>query len=245
MSPSHSELVNLPWDADFFGFPVARLRLQSAAQADIGPLLAHAQAQGTRLIYLVADPADGGANRTAAAHGARLVDEKVTYLMALAGEGEAPLPALDGAIHAAVAPSAQLERLAWQSGEYSRFRLDPGFETDAYQKLYSLWLRNSLSGQLARVVFAYGPPGQPELGLLTLGEKDGRADIGLLAVDEAARGRRVGQQLVAAAQAQARAWGHSHLQVVTQLGNVPACRFYEKCGFTQEKVENIYHIWLQ
>ena len=87
-------------------------------------------------------------------------------------------------------------------------------------------------------------PENQEAGLLTLGEKNGRADIGLLAVDAAVRGQRIGQQLVAAAHVQALAWGYTTLQVVTQGDNFPACRFYEKCGFTPESVEHIYHLWL-
>jgi dTDP-4-amino-4,6-dideoxy-D-galactose acyltransferase len=134
--------------------------------------------------------------------------------------------------------------LAWQSGEYSRFRLDSRFATTVMRDMYTIWLRNSLTGSMARQVMRWRDAAGQEVGLLTLGEKNGRADIGLLAVDASMRGQGVGQQLVAAAVAQAAAWGYAELQVVTQWDNTLACRFYEKCGFQLVHEEHIYHCWL-
>jgi dTDP-4-amino-4,6-dideoxy-D-galactose acyltransferase len=34
------------------------------------------------------------------------------------------------------------------------------------------------------------------------------------------------------------------LEVPTQLDNIQACRFYEKCGFQIKEIKNIYHFWL-
>jgi GNAT superfamily N-acetyltransferase len=46
------------------------------------------------------------------------------------------------------------------------------------------------------------------------------------------RSRGVGSALVAAAEASASLRGYRQLQVETQNVNVPACRFYLRCGFT-------------
>ncbi|RZK29158.1 MAG: GNAT family N-acetyltransferase [Hymenobacter sp.] len=144
----------------------------------------------------------------------------------------------------ATAYTSELESLAWQSGEYSRFRLDPHFETAVFQQLYSQWLRNSLAGIIAQQVLVWRDTDRQELGLLTLGEKNHRADIGLLAVDTNARGQRIGQQLVGAARVWAVSQGYAELQVVTQGDNEPACAFYTKCGFRPVHTEHIYHLWL-
>jgi len=239
---SSALLQPLPWDSNFLGFPVGRLVLTEQPEAAITAALADARQADYRLLYLVADPADTVAARVAQAAGAWLADRKVTFVMPL-------LPSRAGqpvaaAIGTAVDFSPQLEGLAWQSGEYSRFKLDAHFSPDVFRGLYSQWLRNSLSGAIARRVLVWQAPDGQELGLLTLGEKNGRADIGLLAVDAAARGQHVGRHLVAAAQAQASDWGYSELQVVTQGDNGPACRFYEKCGFELTHEEHIYHLWL-
>jgi len=172
--------------------------------------------------------------------GAWLADRKVTFVMPLPVMAPPPTPA----IGLTTTYTPQLESLAWQSGEYSRFRLDPQLAPSVFRQLYSQWLRNSLAGSIARQVLVWRDATGQELGLLTMGEKNGRAEIGLLAVDAAARGQRVGQQLVAAAVAQAVAWGHTELQVVTQRDNEQACQFYEKCGFHFAQEEHIYHLWL-
>lgn len=232
----------LPWDSDFLGFPVARLAAFGQPAAAVSAAIAEARQAGFRLLYLVAGPADAMPAAVALAAGAWLADRKVTFAMPLLPDSASQL---SSAIGTAVSYSPQLESLAWQSGEYSRFRLDAHFGPDVFRGLYSQWLRNSLSGDIARRVLIWQNPDGHELGLLTLGEKNGRADIGLLAVDAAARGQRVGQQLVAAAQAQAAVWGYTELQVVTQRNNEPACRFYEKCGFRLTHEEHIYHLWLK
>ena len=240
---SHDAILqSLLWDSDFLGFPVARLSAAGRPVSEIAAALIEARSAGCRLLYLMVDPADATAAATAQQAGARLVDRKVTFAMPLP-------PAVASAteianIETTTTYTPQLESLAWQSGEYSRFRLDPRFAPTVFQHLYSQWLRNSLAGSIARRVLVWRDAAGHELGLLTLGEKNGRADIGLLAVDAAARGQGVGQQLVAAAQSQAAAWGYAELQVVTQRDNELACRFYEKCGFVLVSEEHIYHLWL-
>jgi dTDP-4-amino-4,6-dideoxy-D-galactose acyltransferase len=231
----------LPWDSDFLGFPVGRLLADGWSADQVVATVAEARAMGLRLLYVVAAPTNEAAITAMRITGGLLADCKVTFAMAVPEQPGVPVSA---AITAATHYTPQLESLAWQSGEYSRFRLDPHFTPAVFQGLYSQWLRNSLSGGIARQVLVWRAPDGAELGLLTLGEKNGRADIGLLAVDATARGQRVGQQLVAAAQARAAAWGYAELQVVTQGNNIPACRFYEKCGFKLAHEEYIYHYWL-
>ena len=234
-------LQTLPWDSDFLGFSVARAVPAATGGLDLPATLARAQRAGTRLLYIFLAPADADGAATARAAGAWLADRKVTYVQPLLPDQTADRPT---AIRPVTDFTPQLESLAWQSGEYSRFRLDPHFAPAVFQHLYSEWLRNSLNGQIARQVLAWHDAAGTACGLLTLGEKNGRADIGLLAVDAAVRGQRVGQALVEAAKTQARAWHYDALQVVTQAANESACRFYEKCGFGLAHEEHIYHLWL-
>jgi len=238
---NHAIWQPLSWDSDFLGFPVARLTTTRQSASALRAAIAAARNAGQRLLYVVADPADAVVAAEVQTAGAWLADRKVTFMMPLPpGSTWQPVAAIGTVTHY----SPQLELLAWQSGEYSRFRLDTRFAPNVFQALYSQWLRNSLAGSISRRVLVWRDAAGREQGLLTLGEKNGRADIGLLAVDTAARGQRVGQQLVAAAQAQATAWGYTQLQVVTQLDNEPACHFYKKCGFQLVHEEHIYHLWL-
>ena len=234
-------LQYLAWDSDFLGFPVARFTASGLAFSAISEAVAVARQAGCRLLYVIIAPDDAAEADALRQVGAGLVDRKVTYAVLLPSY---VTTSISPAIGDASGYSPQLESLAWQSGEYSRFRLDLRFKPGVFQELYSRWLCNSLSGEIARRVLVWRSPESQEAGLLTLGEKNDRADIGLLAVDATMRGQRVGQQLVAAAHAQAIIWGYTTLQVVTQGDNVSACRFYEKCGFIPENDIHIYHLWL-
>lgn len=223
------------------GFSVARLTTAGLSPAEITAAILDARRTGHRLLYVEVTPADRTGAAVVRAAGAWLADRKVTFIMELPMSD--PLASAAG-IQTTTEFTLQLETLAWQSGEYSRFRRDPRFGPDVFQQMYSQWLRNSLSHQIARQVLVFRDAAGTERGLLTLGEKNEHADIGLLAVDAAVRGQRVGQRLVAAAAQQARAWGYHALQVVTQLNNETACRFYEKCGFALLHEQHIYHLWL-
>lgn len=235
--------VPLPWDSHFFGMGVGRLHAQELGAGELAQQATAAREAGLELLYLVAAPDDERSNTSARQAGAWLADRKVTFGMPVTADAQ-ELP-VSQAVRPTTQSTARLESLALQSGEYSRFRLDPRFEANVFPRLYGLWLRNSLSHELAREVLVFEPvAGTRALGLLTLGVKQGRADIGLLAVDEQARGQQIGQQLVQAARQRTAAWGLAELQVVTQLENAPACRFYRKCGFSKHAVEYIYHLWL-
>ncbi len=236
------ELQLLAWDSEFLGFPVARGTVSPPGAAAVATLVAQARARGVRLLYLVANPADEAAAAAARAAGAWLADRKVTFGREVGSE---PGVATESATAVLVSSfSPELEELAWQSGAYSRFRRDPQFAPGVFERLYSHWLRASLTGELARTVLACpGSDGTPT-GLLTLQERGPQARIGLLAVRAGQRGRGQGGALVAAALRTARAWGCERLSVVTQLDNQPACRFYAHVGFATEHQENVYHLWL-
>jgi len=36
----------------------------------------------------------------------------------------------------------------------------------------------------------------------------------------------------------------SEIDVVTQKFNIPACRFYEKNGYSIKNIEYVFHLWL-
>ena len=235
MTSSADSLHPLPWDSNFLGFGVARLAARALPVAALAAHLAAARQAGLRLLYVVADPADTQSNASAQAVGGWLADRKVTFGR-LIGSPLAPR-ALAHPVLGVTTFSPELEALAWQSGAYSRFRRDPQFAPGVFERLYSHWLRASLTGELARTVLACpGSDGTPT-GLLTLQERGPQARIGLLAVRAGQRGRGQGGALVAAALRTARAWGCERLSVVTQLDNQPACRFYAHVGFATEHQE--------
>ena len=66
----------------------------------------------------------------------------------------------------------------------------------------------------------------------------------MIAVDLHHQGKRIGRKLLARADAW---YGENHLkraEVVTQLTNRAACRFYEQNGYALDSVRFVYHVWL-
>jgi len=132
--------------------------------------------------------------------------------------------------------------LSLQSGIFSRFATDPGFQNREYEKLYTEWIQRSVSGEIA-ISTLVAESDLQTAGLITLGEKNGHAEIGLLAVEERFRGEKIGSELIKAADSLACESGFNQIDVVTQGQNQPACRLYEKMNFTLSRTVFVYHYW--
>ena len=228
-------VIPLDWDSAFFGLRIAKMNLTEGEEG----LRLSDEADSLRerfdLVY-VFSPA-GGVHPTSSM---RLVDRKTTFSM------KAPFhpfvcPAVKRWDHPEV--TEDLIRLALASGQYSRFRLDDRFPRGSYERLYSHWIRLSVSGQIATDVFCYYQDGLP-VGLATLDLDSEEGHIGLVAVNEAHRGRGIGCSLVEHVIGFCGKHPCKHLSVITQLDNLAACHLYEKSGFHLESVQEVWHWWL-
>ncbi|GAA4370435.1 hypothetical protein GCM10023185_44880 [Hymenobacter saemangeumensis] len=233
------KLEKLPWDSQWLGLPVARYVADAGTMAEAQAAAKEAREGGIRLLYLVMPPHSREEVSGIQALGARLLDEKLSYVMALVAERPVELP--HGLVLQKVkAPVSPLEELAIQSGAYSRFRLDARIGPAAFEALYRRWLHQSVEKGDVWTIQSAGK----ELGLLALGQRGTMLSIELLAVAPPARRRRLGRLLVACAAREARQQGLDGLQVVTQGANEPARRLYESCGFELARTEYVYHWWL-
>lgn len=230
----------LEWDTNTFGFKTARIIPERLEAEALQQTLATLRDLGVTLAYWMSPSTELASRALAETSGGALVDQKVTYVGAIDDlAGEAPRVVEYGG-----PPDApDLLSLALESGQYSRFRVDPRFPRQGFERLYHQWIINSVQRLIAETTLVTRS-GDQLTGMVTVGEKSGRADIGLIAVSAAARGQGLATQLVRAANT----WGESHGyaigQVVTQGANLPACRLYERCGYTKEKSEDVFHFWL-
>ena len=223
----------LQWDSQFFGFPVAKV-------SDISELDG-LHAQGVRLVYW-ATP-DSNSQQVAQAAGGTLVDKKVTYQMDLRTIPPEQLQFGPVTEYTDTTASADLLDLSIQAGLYSRFKVDPQMDQKKFEELYTQWMQKSCSHELAKAVLVIREQGKC-VAVVTVGEKNGHGDIGLVAVDASQRGKGYGIALIRAAQAWFVQHGYTSSQVVTQGDNVAASKLYEKCGYKQASLEYYYHFWL-
>src|SRR5690606_38268444 len=75
----------------------------------------------------------------------------------------------------------ELLDLGVASGIYSRYHVDPNIEETKYKELYKAWVINSVDHKLAEKVCVYVLDHRI-VGMVTLGIKNNRADIGIVAV---------------------------------------------------------------
>lgn len=231
----------LDWDSEFLGLSVTRLDEPILAIPELAHILGKLRAEGVNLVYWPsAAELDPGAMQQL---GGALVDTKTTFVADLRGLRMSELPHKDAERFSATTAGAELEELAIQAGAFSRFARDPRIPRERFEALYRLWIRGAVAGELARGVLLVREEDRVA-GVVTVGERNGRGEIGLLAVGAAFRGRGVGRTLVQSAKRWSASEGHSFGQVVTQGGNVAACALYASCGYAVERVEYYYHLWL-
>jgi len=239
----------LAWDSDFFGFTVARISSTHCDAGQLGSILTVLRNQRVRLAYWsTSETLDQVQRDSVTALGGRFVDEKTTFLIDLKSNGDSAKQSVKIDVlveeYNPGMSQAELRALAIQSGEYSRYAVDPNIPRAKFEELYTIWMDKSLTKEMAEEVFVIRNMGEQAVGMTTAGKKANRGDIGLVAVDSNFRGRQYGELLVRHALHWFDIHEYRYVQVVTQGTNMAACRLYSKCGFAVEKEELFYHFWL-
>jgi len=230
----------LTWDTEFFGIMTGRIIPTSMQENHLASILTEMRQKGFQLVYWASDhqyeydfqPYSG-----------ILVDKKTTFEINLQNIDLDSMPLSKTEPYSNSFPFFQLEKLAVQSGIFSRFARDNSFPHEKFTALYKTWIRKSVSGEMANEVLVIRQNNHIA-GMVTLSKKNEVGDIGLIAVDEEFRGSKFGQHLVYDAQRWFIQNDCHTAYVVTQGDNLPACRLYEKCGYQKIKIEFYYHFWL-
>lgn len=235
---------HLEWESNFFGFNVARIDKIDIGDTGLTSTLQELKSKNYCMVYWFVPSEYREIASIAYRHGGFLADEKVTYIKGLVNSCLIKGPSLYVTVpYPYEEPDRALVNLAIQSGVYSRFRLDPSFPDALFEKLYTCWITRSVRKEIAWQVLVVQDASEL-LGFITVGTKEKRGDIGLMAVASHARGRGIGELLMVDAEKCFVERGYAIVQVVTQRANNKACRLYESCGYQIDKIENIFHFWL-
>ena len=232
----------LDWDSHILDLSVAKILTTPLATQQLAALLQTLKTQGVTLVYWLIDSTDTLSQQAAQDCGGFLADEKLTYcldLMALP-----PLPA-DKEVEPYSAPTAnaELEAIAIEISQFSRFANDPKLSAEQVSKLYKAWINNACRKIVAKAVLVIKKQASIA-GMVVIDEKQSRGDLSLVGVVPAYQGQGLGKRLVHAAQHWCLEHNYFISQVVTQKTNPKACRLYESCGYQLEKEEYFYHFWL-
>ncbi len=232
----------LDWDSDILGISVAKILNPCLNEEKLRDCLEGLKKKGVKLVYWAIDSHDHTARQAALACDGFLADEKITYFLDLRSLS-LTFPYSDVEIYQPQIASPELEDIALEIAQLSRFSNDPKLTTEQANKLYKAWINNACQKIAAKIVFVIKKQ-ETIIGMLSIDEKRGRGDLSLLGVALNHQGQGLGKRLVYAALAWCIAQNYSFSQVVTHKANVKARYLYETCGFTQEKMEYFYHFWL-
>jgi dTDP-4-amino-4,6-dideoxy-D-galactose acyltransferase len=233
----------LPWDSNFFGFPVARI-IPTELVSDFMPrILKWCNEKSVKCLYFLSAGSSQESIRVAQRFGFELVDIRVELNLK---KRHAPRTE---AIAAPIRPFEAadlpvLENIARRAHTDSRFFGDPRFPRAAAEELFTTWIRRDCGGFADKVWVALNPQKTPG-GYLSC-RFDSPSHIGrisLFAVSDDQKGGGVGKRLVHQALAWLAEQNAVEARVVTQARNIPAQRLYQACGFRTMDVKFWFHKW--
>ena len=247
-----------PWDSAFFGVAIAQIAAGRTTAGELAAAVAQANDASVECLCFLADADDQESVRAAEVNGFSLMDVRLTLECAVdatssalarrSREAKAALARRSREAKAAIRPAAPgdlppLVALARTSHRNTRFHRDVRFDPARSDDLYAVWVERSVKGELADAVWVVDVDEAPS-GYITASRGPAGASIGLVAVDEAYRGRGYGDQLLRTVLDWAAAQGIPRVSVVTQGRSAPAVRFYERAGFATSLIQLWYHRWL-
>jgi dTDP-4-amino-4,6-dideoxy-D-galactose acyltransferase len=233
---------SLPWDSQFFGFSVARVRSRKLDPAIAREVDGWCRRRGVSCLYFLARADDGATTRTAEDAGYRLVDVRVTLEREMIDTDQGRFE-LAGLRQARPDDASILGETARVSYRDTRFHYDPNIPLAQSDALYQRWVEVSIEGYADAVFVTEDEQGATGYISCHLNAAEHCGTIGLVGVVERARGRSVGRRLVEGALGWFTVQGMRNASVVTQGRNVAAQRLYQRCGFVTRSVELYYHKW--
>ncbi len=220
-----NKIKALEWDSNFFNIKVGRIVVKDN-KIDLSKL------SGFDLIYV-------HSKEILKNHTTSLYDKKVTFKKEISKTNRSPKNS--EVIEYSGVLTNELKNLAIASGEFSRFKLDPKL-SDYFEKLYTLWITNSLKGNLADHILVFKKENKI-VGFLSLKKNTSFYQIGLIATSTKHQGLGIGSSLLQKAEEIALSENIHEIKVVTQLENEIACNFYRKNNYKIDTLEYIYHYW--
>lgn len=212
----------LHFDSNLFGYPVGKVIIE----ADFDEREFCDQAKDFQLIYLFST-----VQKDFVSEKIIEVDKKNTFQKNIQkAEIQDDIQSFKGSL------TNKLLQLAFQSGEYSRFKTDPRLSGEEFRSLYKLWISKAIDSNSILTT-------ADQSGMITYSISEDCLHIGLIAVDEIVRGKGIGKKLMHGAEQKAFELGLKTILVPTQEDNLTACRFYESLDYTMKDKIYVYHWW--
>ena len=204
----NSEL--LEWDSIFFGFPVASIKVGAGNENEVKTELDKFLNSGCKLIYIFSkNPLDLSGYHSC------MVDRKRSYVL------KTPI-FMENVTHPVkIEHNAELlYELAYQAGVHSRYKCDSHISEETFERLYRIWIDNSVNKGFADYVLAIIDEDKA-VGFITARKNANQLSIGLIATDKESRGKGIGTNLIQEI-VNIGAIENLQVEVTTQADNLPA-----------------------
>lgn len=220
----------LEWDSSFFGFDV--YSINSNNETTIKDQLHQLKKHDGSLVYLFTDLVFDDVFLTKSS--GKFVGTKVVFSKNLQSVSSNNIIK---SLKYDVIPR-ELLSLAFQSGEFSRFKIDTRLARESFEELYKKWLLKAIDNtDIETLVYSEG---NIIKGFISV-EFSEEAVIGLFAVDETMRGKGVGRLLLNQAEYISKNKGYNNLQIPTQKENSGAYGFYLNSNYKIIEERRNYH----
>lgn len=246
---NHLVITPRAWDSHHYQLKIGTYEFSPASEGSIEDLIQQAKSESYDLLYIFSDSVQ--VHQDIALKYPKLVHyhgSKVTLNTTLEMRPSLELhPETSGAspLFAQISERLQVQQLALQSAESSRFFLDKQFDQSASAQMYDIWIDKCFAEQDPHIPIIL-KEGEQLSGIcsLALSPMESQASIELFAIDSQFRGQGLGAKLIQSALDYLSSQQISKCSVATQGTNIPALSLYTKFGFTPASEQFISHIWL-
>lgn len=229
-----NKIINKTWDSKYFGFNVGEYTVEPKESISLENLRSEAKDQKFALLYV------RSSDKLPDFEGI-FCDEKIEYATTNFTNNSMDTNCIHE--YQGSEMDQQLINLAFVSGKYSRYHLDPSFPNEKFKGLYRIWMEKSVSHEIATGVLVY-QYNKSIGGVLTYKIEHEHSSVGLFAVDPKIQGKGIGTKLLNYLFHIIPHTEQSILTIDTQGVNKPARHFYEKNGLFIKSTTWLYHVWV-
>ncbi|MSR78068.1 MAG: GNAT family N-acetyltransferase [Candidatus Omnitrophica bacterium] len=237
----------LDWDSQFFRVKIAYLAPKRIRESILKFAFLKCEEESVECLYYLCDCHDSESVRLAERNGFHFTDIRLTFERDIADWKPLNTRGPSEIVIRECLPEdlKMIQKIAEDNYQHSRYYFDHHFSKEICQKFYSDWVSKSSRGEFDDLVFVVSSD-RKIIGFICCKRvSNNLGRIGLIGVDRQRQAQGVGIGLVE----KACEWFHNQgilrVEVVTQGRNLPAQKFYQKCGFQIARSEIWYHKWFQ
>lgn len=223
-------IEKLDWDSQFFGFEVGRLNWDAGGALPIAKIQ-HIM-RNYSLCYVFSDK-EINTSTTPVYHSKRIAYKKT---------GLQKNKLQSNSISQVFDSNPEVQNLAVEAGNYSRFKHDPKMPNDTVKKMYHIWLNNCFKNSKDNQCWVYKIEGV-SVGLICCAFMQDTCHVTLLAVHSEYRNLGIASELLNKVEQVAVDLNIKAMTISSQGANIEANQLYSKRGFQKVVEQYIYHLW--